>query len=256
MLELFTFRLSHFSEKVRWMLDASHTEYHETCWTPFFHIGPALLHGRMATTVPILRHRGGYVQDSTRILHWLDTNMPGFRLLPRDALLRAEVLEIEARFDRVGSQVPRYVYSALMDDAELVTRLWTPDSNALQRRCISSLFPALRWLFRNRFDLSEKRVAHSRAVIEEGFAFLDVALSDGREYLVGDRLTAADLTACALLAPLVGPDEHEMYSRADVREKLAPALGDWLSRPSAEWVRRRYRSRRASPAAARTHPGD
>lgn len=250
MLELFTFRLSHFSEKARWMLDASRTEYRETRWTPFFHIGPALLHGRLSTTVPILRHRGGYVQDSTRILHWLDGNMPGFRLLPREASLRAEVLEIEARFDRVGSHVLRYVYSLIMDDARLVTALWTPDSNVLQRRFISASFPALRSVFRRRFDLSEKRVDYSRAVIEEGFAFLDARLADGREFLVGDTLSAADITACALLAPLIGPDEHELYSHADTRAKIAPRINDWLRRPSAEWVRRRYRERR--PAAART----
>lgn len=246
MLELITFRLSHFSEKARWMLDASGTEYRETCWTPFFHIGPALLHGRTATTVPILRHRSGYVQDSTRILHWLDNNMPGFHLLPRDALLRAEVLEIEERFDRVGSHVLRYVYSLLMDDAALVTQLWTPDSSALQRRFIATSFPLLRAVFRRRFDLSEQRVAHSRKVIEDGFAFLDQTLADGREYLVGNTLSAADITACALLAPLIGPDEHKMYSRSGVRERLAPQIGDWLTRPSAKWVRRRYRERRAT----------
>lgn len=247
MLELFTFRLSHFSEKTRWMLDASRTEYRETRWTPFFHIAPALLHGRLGTTVPILKHRSGYVQDSTRILHWLDTNIPGFHLLPRDPAQRAEVLEIEARFDRVGSHVLRYVYSLIMDDAALVTALWTTDSNTLQRRFISASFPALRALFGRRFDLSPTRVAQSRAVIEEGFAFLDAKLADGREYLVGDALSAADITACALLAPLVGPDEHELYSRADAREKIAPQIGDWLSRPSADWVRRRYRQRPARP---------
>lgn len=265
MLELFTFRLSHFSEKTRWMLDVSRIEYHETFWTPFFHLGPALLLGRIATTVPILKHRSGYVQDSTRILHWLDTNMPGFRLLPRDAAQREEALALEERFDRVGGHVLRYVYSLIMDDAALVTALWTPDSTSLQRRFIAASFPVLRALFRRRFDLSEKRVAHSREVIEDGLAFLDAMLADGREFLVGDALSAADITACALLAPLVGPDEHEMYSRADTRGKIAPQLGNWLSRPSAEWVRRRYRERHpvatrptasASSAAAHTRPGD
>lgn len=183
------------------------------------------------------------MQDSTRILHWLDANMAGFHLLPRDAAQRAEVLEIEERFDRVGSHVLRYVYSLMMDDAALVTRLWTPDSSALQRSFISTTFPLLRAVFRKRFDLSAQRVAHSRAVIEEGLAFLDLRLADGRKYLVGDALSAADITACALLAPLIGPDEHEMYSRADVRSALAPQVGGWLQRPAAEWVRRRYRER-------------
>lgn len=243
MLELYTFRLSHFSEKVRWMLDAAGVDYRETRLTPFFHVLPALRMGSGASTVPILRHRGGTVQDSTRILLWLDANMPGFRLLPRDAAQRREVLEIEERFDRVGTQVLRYVYSVIMDDAALVTALWTPDASALQRRFVSTTFPLLRAAFRRRFDLSPTRVARARSIIEEGFAFLDQQLSDGRTYLVGDALSAADISACALLAPLIGPEQHEMYARADVRERLAPALGDWLNRPAADWVRRCYQLR-------------
>lgn len=245
MLELFTFRISHFSEKARWLLDASGTEYRETRWTPFFHIVPALRHGRLGTTVPILRHRGGYVQDSTRILHWLDANMPGFRLLPRDSEQRREVLEIEDRFDRVGGHVIRYVYSATLQDAQGMILLWTFDASPLQRRFISTAFPLLRAAFRKKFDLSAARVARSRQAISEALDFLDARIADGREYLVGDSLSAADITACALLAPLLGPDEHEVYSRADVRAALAPLVGEWLERPAAQWVRRRYRERRA-----------
>jgi hypothetical protein len=37
-VQLYTFILSHYSEKVRWLLDASHTEYREMALTPFLHI--------------------------------------------------------------------------------------------------------------------------------------------------------------------------------------------------------------------------
>ena len=53
MLELYTFRVSHFSEKARWMLDAAGLEYREVAWTPFFQVLPALRRGNRATTVPI-----------------------------------------------------------------------------------------------------------------------------------------------------------------------------------------------------------
>ncbi|MGQ0699090.1 MAG: glutathione S-transferase family protein [Panacagrimonas sp.] len=244
MLELFTFRMSHFSEKVRWMLDAARIEYRETGWTPFFHMVPALRHGRVGTTVPILKHGGGYVQDSTRIMLWLDTNMPGFHLLPRDTASRQAALEIEERFDRMGSHVIRYAYSRALENPQAIVDLWTLDSGPLQRRFIATTFPVLRKVFKLRFGLDAGRVAHSRKVIAESLDFLDAQLADGREYLVGDEFSVADITACALLAPLIGPDEHPVYSRDDFRATMAPLVTDWIERPAAQWVRKRYRARR------------
>lgn len=245
MLELFTFRMSHFSEKARWLLDASATEYREVCWTPFFHVLPALAHGRIGTTVPILRHRGGYVQDSTRILLWLYCNMPGFQLLPRDETARKQVLEWEERFDRIGAHVIRYAYSAALDDREAVVTLWTLDASPLQRRFIATTFPLLAAGFRRISGISPAAAERSARTIERALDELDAALADGREYLVGDSMTAADITACALLAPLVGPAEHPVYSRADFRRTLEPLVRAWQQRPAFDWVRRRYRQRHA-----------
>ena len=243
-LELYTFRMSHFSEKARWMLDAAGIEYQEIRWTPFFHVLPALRHGRIGTTVPILRHGGGYVQDSTRILMWLDSNMPGFHLLPRDPDLHKQVLELEARLDRVGAHVTRYAYNAVLDDADAVIRLWTLDASPLQKRFIRSAFPVLREIFRRKLGFDAARVTRSRQAISDTLDYLDTQLADGREFLVGDRLSAADITASALLAPLMGPDQHEVYSRADFRAALKPLVSDWLQRPTAQWLRRRYQHRR------------
>ncbi|MGQ0621059.1 MAG: glutathione S-transferase family protein [Panacagrimonas sp.] len=250
MLELYTFHISHFSEKARWMLDASRTEYREVCWTPFFHLLPALRHGRLGTTVPILRTASGYVQDSTRILHWLDLNMPGFKLLPKDPALRREVMDIEDRFDRIGTHVIRYAYSAILDEAASVVNLWTLDAGPWQKRFLATTFPVLRATFRKRFKVTPDAVVHSRRRIAEGLDFLDQRLADGRPFLVGDRLSAADITACALLAPLIGPDQHPVYSRTDFRAALRPLVEDWLEQPAAQWLRRMYRESRFVPHTA------
>ena len=105
MLKLHTFALSHFSEKVRWLLDVGGIDYVEEPWVPFLHVVKALRKGgRGATTVPVLDTGEGYVQDSTRILLWLEKHRAPFALLPNDPVLRAEVLAIEDRFDRIGGR--------------------------------------------------------------------------------------------------------------------------------------------------------
>lgn len=254
MLELYTFRMSHFSEKARWMLDASRTEYREVRWTPFFHVLPALRLGRLGTTVPILHTASGYVQDSTRILNWLDTNLPGFNLVPRDPVQRREVMELEDRFDRIGAHVIRYAYSAALEDRDAVVELWTLDASPLQKRVIAACFPLMRRVFRNRMKISPESVQQSRKRIGELLDELDARVADGRTYLVGDRLSAADITAAALLAPLFGPDEHEIYSREDFRETLRPLVSDWMSRPGAQWVRALYRTHRHMHASGSAAP--
>lgn len=248
MLELYTFRVSHFSEKSRWMLDAAGIEYREVAWTPFFHVLPALRRGRRATSVPVLKHASGSVQDSTRILLWLDANMPGFHLLPRDPAQRREALEIEDRCDRVGLHVMRYAYHATLDEAGAVIDVWTLDATRVQRALIARSYPLLRMAFRRLFGIDAARVARAREAIGETLDFLESKLADGRDYLVGDALSAADITAGALLAPLFGPEQHPVYGRADMREAMAPLVAQWQQRPVARWLHRRYREDRVRRA--------
>ena len=55
-LTLYTFAMSHFSEKIRWTLDACQLPYEERCLTPVFHMPTALhLGGRGQTTLPIVQ---------------------------------------------------------------------------------------------------------------------------------------------------------------------------------------------------------
>ncbi len=60
------------------------------------------------------------------------------------------------------------------------------------------------------------------------------------------RFTVADLTAAALLAPLVCPDEHPVYSSARYRAGVAPLIADWRQRAAFDWVRMLYREHRGA----------
>ncbi|HEX7479341.1 MAG TPA: glutathione S-transferase C-terminal domain-containing protein [Polyangiales bacterium] len=204
---------------------------------------PAILSGGR-TTVPILQVGGKRIQDSTRILLWLDEKRGPLSLLPRTAAERDETLAIEARFDKVGEHVVRYAYSTTLDDAESVIRYWTLDALPKEAAVIRKRFPLLRWIFRRKLMMSASGVKRSRAVVEEGLAFIDARIADGRRYLATDQLTLADLTAAALLAPLVCPDEHPVYSSARYRAGVAPLVRDWQERPAFAWVRAIYREHR------------
>src|SRR6187397_2171959 len=83
---LYTFTLSHFSEKVRWALEESGVAFTEVPWTPVFHVPGAVRRGGR-TTVPILEVGDRRVQDSTRILRWLVEAGRSPGLLPEDPAL-------------------------------------------------------------------------------------------------------------------------------------------------------------------------
>ena len=62
-LRLYTFSISHFSEKIRWALAHERIPFDEIAWTPALHVAAARTRGGR-TTVPILEADGKHVQDS------------------------------------------------------------------------------------------------------------------------------------------------------------------------------------------------
>lgn len=242
-LRLYTFSLSHFSEKIRWTLGASGLAFEERAWTPFFHVPAAIRFGGR-TTVPILETAGVRVQDSTRILLWLEKNRAPFALLPADPTERDASLAVEARFDRTGEEVVRYAYSSVLDDAESVVRFWTVDATPRQARVVRRWFPVMRWVFRRKLRLSAATVTRSRDTIASSVAWLESQGVPGKRYLVGNRFTVADLTAAALLAPLACPAEHPIYGSARYRAGIEPLVGPWQDGPAFAWVRQMYREHR------------
>ena len=259
-LTLYTFAISHFSEKIRWTLDALGLEYTEVVMTPTLHLVPALrMGGHGETTLPILRisPAGGgepeHVQDSTDILKWLDRHRGPFDLMPRDRTLNQDIMDIEARFDAIGKDVARYLYQASFDNDARILGMWTQNANQQQARWVRFFYPLTKWLFKRRLSINVEEAAQSALRIQQAMAWLDGRLSDGRSFLAGQQFSVADITAASILAPLVCPDQHAIYGSASFRQGAATPPA-WLgNRPCVAWVRRLYETHRSvqgAPVAA------
>mgnify|MGYP003348220833 CR=1 FL=1 len=204
-LTLYTFAMSHYSEKVRWTLDVSDIPYREVCLSPAFHIGPALrMGGHGQTTLPILRSAQGSVQDSPRILSWLQAQCGPLAVMPH--ALDRQVRAVEQRFDAIGKDVARYLYahSFGVSDAHIV-QLWTDHASRWQAAVIRGAYPLMRWVFRQKLHIRPPRVALAEERIRLAVEWLERELSVGHVHLVGDRFSVADITAASLLAPLACP---------------------------------------------------
>jgi glutathione S-transferase len=240
-ITLYTYAVSQSSEKVRWALDATGISYHERALPPFVHAqwltSPG---GGLFTSMPVLEGDGETIADSTRILEWLEERRAPFSLIPRDPLVRAQVMEAEARFDMDGE---------LLNRRGLALKLFSIDANPLQRLALQAAFPLIRQLFLRGLDTSPAAFARSQRIVHRTLAELDRAAEAGKRFLVGDALSVADITAAALLAPLACPEEHPLYSRRDYRQQMAAVLAPWRDRPGLAWVRETYRRRGLAAAA-------
>ena len=224
-----TVPLSHYCEKARWGLDRAALPYREEPHAP--------LVSRFATrrgagvTVPVLVHGDLRLTDSKGILLHADSFGGGEILYPRDPALRAQVDALEDRFDQdLGTHVRRWAYAHLLPEKALLRELWARGVPNREAFFLPVIVPLARKLLRAGYKVTPESAGRSLARIDEIFRAVDVTLGDGREYLVGGRFTAADLTFAALAAPLLLPDGCRAVQPG--LERIPPAM-------RAEVLRRR-----------------
>jgi len=106
------------------------------------------------------------------------------------------------------------------------------------------IFPAF---YRFRHKISDTRLEADRATVNAALDRIEQE-RQRRPYLVGEAFTVADLTAAAMLSPLLQPPEIQY----PVRVELPPYLRDYratlLRHPAAQWAAEIYRLHRGRSA--------
>jgi glutathione S-transferase len=245
-LTLYTFAMSHYSEKIRWALDVSKVPYREQCMSPVFHMAPALKMGKRGqTTLPVLASKAEAIQDSPRILDWLNQQHLIDALLP--PAHAKEMRAVEQRFNAIGKDVARLLYVRSFGKADAhIIKLWTDHASPAQARFIRLGYPLIRWGFCRKLKINAKAGLRAEQRIEAEVRWLDERLKDGRTFLVGDRFSVADITAAALLAPIACPTEHPVYGDAQYKQAMKDATTPWQGRPAIDWVLNLYREHRGA----------
>lgn len=240
---LITIPVSHYSEKVRWALEYLQIPYQELPHMPPFHRGATKKYG--GTSVPVLVTDSHISTDSTDILRYLDTLAPG-KLYPVDPELQALTTELETLFNRtLGESTRRWGYSHILTPGLLYPR-WTQGVPIWEKLLFPVLFPKIRSILTDSFDLTTTSAAESYREIELVFDRVTEILADGRQYLLGDRFSAIDITFAALAVPIIQPPEQHI---PPAQKELIPPLmqADILkcqATPAGEFGLRLYRENR------------
>ncbi|MFA5939706.1 MAG: glutathione S-transferase [Sinimarinibacterium sp.] len=239
--------LSHFNEKVRWALDYKRIPHRRRVLGPDYLIRAwrATGHG----TLPILWLEGKAIGDSTHIIAALEQRYSEPPLYPHDAAARERALALEDHFDEgLGPAIRAAIVTPLFrHDPDIALRVLTtgmPDQAYRQLRPLLRIFPAY---YRLRHRIKESRLEADHAVVSAALDRIEHERA-GRAYLVGDTFTVADLTAAALLNPLLQPPEIQYPLQVELPAYVQEYRASLLQHPAAQWAAGVYRQHRGRSA--------
>jgi glutathione S-transferase len=202
-------------------------------------------------TFPVMRLSGRAIGDSSAIIAALEQHCPEPALYPADPEQRRRALELEEWFDeQLGPHIRRFTFHAFGQDRERMRKLAAQQAPGVLARFATGAGAYVRTYTKLRFGAgSDREAERSREKVLAALDRLEAEL-DGREYLVGERFSVADLTAAALFYPLVIPPEGP--SRHELPETFARFREPLTERRGFRWVqdmfsRHRKRARRATP---------
>jgi glutathione S-transferase len=248
---LWQLELSHYNEKARWALDYKRIPHRRRALLPGFHLLIAAhLTGGAVQTTPVLTLEGRSIGDSTDIIAALEARWPRPSLYPEDPQQRVRALELEEYFDEeLGPHVRRAIYYELLQLPELLVPLLTRGRPRPIRLLLRAAFPLLAALMRRRFNVTAEAALDSRRRTAAAMVRIERELGPGG-YLVGDRFTVADLTAAALLYPVVRPPEFPYPTVNDPPGEAGRFLHQLAQLPAGRWVAEMYARHRAPAGTA------
>ena len=242
---LIAIALSHYCEKVRWAMDYLEIDYVEEDHAPPFHRQYTSRHG--GTTVPVLVTSSKALTDSHAILQYLNRISDSKKLYPEDAELRGRVETLEKLFDeKLGAATRTWGYYYAMQQPLKIAIAWGLKAPITEKIKAISSFPKIPQLLKQSYNITPATKESALKDIREVFAVVNRELDSDRKYLVGNSLTAADLTFAALAAPILRPPNHPIYSSNLTKmpaEQLA-VVQELRSTPAGELVMRLYREHR------------
>ncbi|HET9153495.1 MAG TPA: glutathione S-transferase family protein [Solirubrobacterales bacterium] len=240
--------ISHYAEKARWALDHKEVDHVRRSPLPGTHIPIALFLTRGAQpTIPVLQMDGRAIGDSTAIIAALDAKYLDRPLYPSKPDERERALDLEDWFDEnLGPHARLLPFYELIQEPDLfaeVAAANVPGPLGKVKPVVGAYgraYTSLRW-GANRSEDAER----AREAIAAAFDKLEAELEQGDgEFLVGDRLSVADVTAASLLYPIVIPPEGPLnpdLPRPAGLESFRRTLSD---RPGYRWVEDTFRRHR------------
>jgi glutathione S-transferase len=244
---LWQFTSSHFNEKARWALDYKRVRHTRRSLVPGFHVFTIK---RMTgkTHVPVLQLDGKTISDSSRIIEELERAFPEPPLYPADADERRRALELEEYFDEeLGPYIRRWLFHLMLPYPEFIRALFVSHASRTTQLAHRAMTPLVGRVMRRQMNISPATAEVARGKTIAAMDRLEKELRPSG-YMAADRFTVADLTAAALLSPLVRPPEFPYRTSIAIPKPLAELRESLSAHPAFQWTLRTYRQNRGESA--------
>ncbi len=252
-MKLYQFPISHYCEKARWALDYKNLSYEPVNLTPGLH---KFVVKRRApeSSVPVLLNDNLVIQGSSQIIDYAEQLTPEPMLGFSETLEKSKALELESFFDnQIGPLLRSVAYHILFKHRKELIALWSNRGPTYGRVWLQLSLPLLIHFLEKSYDTSDASAQKQRDRFNKSLDRLDT-LYERKSFLVGNRFSRADLTAAALLAPLVLPKQHPVPPPVKLPDEFERYRSQQISRPVLQRVNALYREYRhtISPAPTAT----
>lgn len=197
---LYTFPISHFSEKARWALDLAKFDYELNHLVPGQHI--QILKPLVKDTyVPVLSENGTIIQGSKEILDKVEIAAFGKKG-------SNEEIEMEEKVDTfIGKSLQTILYSFILDHPNIVGKLFLLEPKPKNEEVPPpDHFELIALSLKRRYKINPKNIDSVKQ------AFIDLSseiqnIYKNRKFFNGENFGRVDLTVASLLGSFAEPKE-------------------------------------------------
>lgn len=240
MLELYQFEMSHYSEKVRFLLDYKGLEYKKIEVTPGVgQLDVYKLSGQRQ--VPVLKDGDTVIADSTEIAFYLDRKYPEKPLIPEDPIQKAHCLIMEEWADEsIGLKGRKAFFGALNHNQSFRVSVLPQETPDIFKNIIGAVPGELLDLLGSGVGIGADVVKDAERSLKQDLEALSLILKQ-QPYLLGDQPTLADFTVAALSMLIKFPEGNYIKLPKQLKGQGIPGLADQPAyEPFFSWRDRLY----------------
>ncbi len=199
-------------EMARWVLDRQGILYKDEPHAPGLYVPVVnkLSGGKGLWNNPVLFSTDALVYTVPSIVQLIEgrTASEG-RIISSDPEERKTTLELYQKFQKeLTGPLSKLVYAYILPHRNFAIPLFTRRVPWKERVIFKVGYPILRRALSKGLGLADGNNKQRMEVIDEVFSFVDDLLQDGRKYLVGERLSLADIAFASIAGPLILPDQY------------------------------------------------
>jgi glutathione S-transferase len=252
MLELYQFELSHYCEKIRFILDYKGLPYRKIEVTPGIgQLDLFRLSGQRQ--VPVLKDGAEVIADSTAIALYLDQKYPDRPILPTDARQRALCLLMEEWADEsIGPNSRKVMLGAFNQDPIFRSAVLPASAPSFLKTLVEAVPGEALSVLGTGVGLGPDAIKTAQKAMQQNLESLSTLLLES-PYLITDHPTLADFAVAALTLYVKFPTGAYLEIPASLKGKGVPGLADNALYSSFwNWRDRLYADYRKFPTSSNT----